>query len=131
MIKKPKYITWWIFALIAYLFFVLLQIPAAWFISKFYKDNQSIQNVSGNIWKGQADWHKGQLRGSLSWNTRPLDLVLLRVAADVEVHSGQTKLDAIVAYRFGSVLVQSLDGQVAPETLKNIVDWQWLVMPFN
>ena len=125
MIKKPKYITWWIFALIAFLFFVLLQIPAAWLISKFYKNNQTLHNVSGNIWKGQADWHKGQLRGSLSWNTRPLDLVLLRVAADVEVHSGNTKLEGIVGYRFGSVLVQSLDGQVAPETLKSIVDWQW------
>ena len=77
MIKKPKYITWWIFALIAFLIFVLLQIPAAWLISKFYKNNQTLHNVSGNIWQGQADWQKGQLRGTLNWNTRPLDLVRL------------------------------------------------------
>lgn len=126
MIKKPKYITWWIFAIIVFFIFVLLQIPAAWLISKFYKNNQVLQNVSGNIWKGQADWHKGNLRGSLSWKTRPLDLFLLRLGAHIEVHSGHTQLDAIAGYGLGKkVIIHDLNGQIAPETLKNIVDWQW------
>ena len=106
--------------------FVLLQIPAAWLISKFYKNNQVLQNVSGNIWQGQADWHKGNLRGSLSWKTRPLDLFLLRLGAHIEVHSGHTQLDAIAGYGLGKkVIIHDLNGQIAPETLKNIVDWQW------
>ena len=126
MIKKPKYITWWIFAIIVFFIFVLLQIPAAWLISKFYKNNQVLQNVSGNIWQGQADWHKGNLRGSLSWKTRPLDLFLLRLGAHIEVHSGHTQLDAIAGYGLGKkVIIHDLNGQIAPETLKNIVDWQW------
>jgi len=126
MINKPKYITWWIFAISVFFMFVLLQIPAAWLISKFYKNNQVLQNVSGNIWQGQADWHTGQLKGSLSWKTRPLDLFLLRLGAKVEIHSGHTQLDAIAGYGFGKkITIHGLNGQIAPETLKNLVEWQW------
>lgn len=126
MIKKPKSLTWWIFAISVFLIFVVLQIPAAWLISKFYKNNQVLQNVSGNIWQGQADWHKGNLKGSLSWKTRPLDLFLLRLGAEIEVHSGNTQLDGVVGYGFGKkIIIRNLNGQVAPETLKSVVDWQW------
>lgn len=126
MITKPKSLTWWIFAISVFLIFVVLQIPAAWLISKFYKNNQVLQNVSGNIWQGQADWHKGNLKGSLSWKTRPLDLFLLRLGAEIEVHSGNTQLDGVVGYGFGKkIIIRNLNGQVAPETLKSVVDWQW------
>ena len=126
MITKPKSLTWWIFAISVFLIFVVLQIRAAWLISKFYKNNQVLQNVSGNIWQGQADWHKGNLKGSLSWKTRPLDLFLLRLGAEIEVHSGNTQLDGVVGYGFGKkIIIRNLNGQVAPETLKSVVDWQW------
>ena len=126
MITKPKSLTWWIFAISVFLIFVVLQIPAAWLISKFYKNNQVLQNVSGNILQGQADWHKGNLKGSLSWKTRPLDLFLLRLGAEIEVHSGNTQLDGVVGYGFGKkIIIRNLNGQVAPETLKSVVDWQW------
>ncbi len=85
-----------------------------------------MQNVSGNIWQGQADWHQGNLAGSLSWKTRPLDLFLLRLGAHVEVHSGHTQLDGVMGYSFGKkVMIHDLNGQIAPETLKHLVDWQW------
>lgn len=126
MIAKPKYIKWWIFAILVFLIFVLLQIPAAWLISKFYKNNQVLKNVSGNIWQGQADWQKGNLKGSLNWKTRPLDLFLLRLGAQIEVHSGNTQLEGKVGYGLGQkIIIQHLNGQIAPETLKTIVDWQW------
>ncbi|MDU4395221.1 MAG: type II secretion system protein N [Acinetobacter ursingii] len=126
MKKKSKQVTWWIFAVIAFLVFVVLQIPANWLISKFSKNNQTLSNVSGNIWQGQADWHRGNLRGSLHWSTRPLDLMLLRVAADVEVHSGNTQLNGVLGYGFGKkIIVRQLSGQIAPETLKSVVNWQW------
>ncbi len=64
-----------VFALIAFLIFIILQIPATWLISKFSKNNQTVHNVSGNIWQGQADWHRGALRGTIHWKTRPLDLL--------------------------------------------------------
>lgn len=128
MKKKSKQWKWWFFALIAFLIFIILQIPATWLISKFSKNNQTVHNVSGNIWQGQADWHRGVLRGTIHWKTRPLDLLLLRFAADVDIHSGNTQLTGIMAYGFGKkVIVRNITGQVAPETLKQIVNWQWPV----
>lgn len=126
MIKKSKRLVWWGTAIIAFLLFVILQIPASWLISKFYKNNQVLQNVSGNIWQGQADWKKGKLSGSVSWKTRPLDIILLRVGADVEIHSGQTQLNGIMAYGLGKkILVKDMQGQISPNTLKSIVNWEW------
>ena len=100
-ITKPKYIMWWMFAVVAFLIFVLLQIPAAWLIAKFYKNNQVLHNVSGNIWHGQADWQTGKLRGTVLWTTRPLDLLLLRAGANLEIYSANTKLEGVLAYGFG------------------------------
>jgi general secretion pathway protein N len=126
MNKKSKQMTWWITGVVAFLIFVLLQVPATWLIAKFYKNNQTLHNVSGNIWQGQADWHKGNLRGSVSWRTRPWDLILLRIGANVEVHSGQTQLNGVVGYGLGKkIIVNQMQGQIAPETLKNIANWQW------
>ncbi len=130
MISKPRFLKWWIFAIIAFLIFVLLQIPAAWLISRFYKNNQTLQNVSGNIWQGQADWQRGQLKGTLAWKTSPLDLILLRAGADVEVHSGNTQLQGTVAYGAGKkLIIKSMTGQIAAETLKTLADWQWPTNP--
>ena len=126
MKKKSKYLTWWLLAVFAFLIFVLLQIPATWLISKFYKDNQVLQNVSGNIWQGQADWRKGELKGSVAWKTRPLDLFLLRLGANVEIHSGATQLKSVVGYGLGrQVMFRQLNAKIAPETLKMLVNWQW------
>ena len=56
---------------------------------------------------------------------RPLDLLLLRVGAHVDIHSGNTQLSGIMAYGLNkSFIVKNLEGQVAAETLK-IADWQW------
>lgn len=132
MTKKNKHLAWWIFALSTFLFFVVLQIPAAWLISKFYKNNQVLQNVSGNIWQGQADWHQGALNGSLSWKVRPLDLLLLRLGAQVDIHSGRTQLQGTVGYGFGQRwTVNALSGEIAPETLKRVADWQWPSNPIQ
>lgn len=126
MKKKSKYLTWWLLAVFAFLIFVLLQIPATWLISKFYKDNQVLQNVSGNIWQGQADWRKGELKGSVAWKTRPLDLILLRLGANLEIQSGTTQIKSVVAYGLGKkLMLRQLSGKIAPETLKTLVNWQW------
>ena len=126
MNNKSKQMRWWILGFISLVIFIFLQIPATWLISKFYKDNQSLQNVSGNIWIGQADWQKGNLRGTVSWRTRPLDFILLRAAANVEIHSGQTQLQGVVGYGLGkNIIIKNITGQIAPDTLKNVVNWQW------
>ena len=126
MSANSKKIAWWGTAIIALLVFILLQIPASWLISKFYKNNQILRNVSGNIWQGQADWQQGQLRGSIIWKTRPLDLILLRVGAHVEISSAQTQLAGVVGYGLGKkITIQDMQGQISQDTLKTIVNWQW------
>lgn len=126
MSNKAKQIRWFIFALLTFFIFVVLQVPAAWLISKFYKNNQMLHNVSGNIWQGQADFRSGKLTGNVAWKTRPLDLILLRLGADIQLHSGNTQLDGVVGYGFAKTIsVKALNGQIAPETLKAMADWQW------
>ena len=123
---KSKQMYWWGFAIVAFLVFVLLQVPASWLIAKFYQNNQILKNVTGNIWKGQADWQKGALRGSIEWRTRPLDLLLLRFGAHVDVRSGQTQMQGIMGYGLGkTVTLKHLQGQVATDTLKHVANWQW------
>ena len=123
---KSKQMAWWGFAVFAFLIFVLLQVPASWLMAKFYKNNQMLKNVSGNVWKGQADWQKGNLRGTVLWKTRPLDLILLRLGADIELHSGETQMQGVVGYGLGkTITIKNMTGQLAAETLKNIAQWQW------
>jgi len=125
MIKKAKYMSWLIFAVITFLIFVVLQIPASWLVAKFYKNNNSLHNVFGNFWSGQADWQNGQLRGTITWDYRPLDLLLLKVAANTEIRTGTTQLNGIVGYQFGNITAQSVKGSIAPETLSTLQAWQW------
>lgn len=126
MAKTGKKLHWWLFALLTFVVFVLLQVPAAWLIAKFYKNNHSLHNVSGNIWQGQADWKHGQLRGTLTWSSRPLDLLLLRLAAHVQIDSGQTHVQGKLAYGLGKKLhIQQLNGEIASSTLQQMTNWQW------
>ena len=126
MKKKTKQWKWWIFAIFAFLIFIILQIPATWLIAKFSKDNQILHNVSGNIWQGHADWQQGQLRGSVHWKTRPLDLLLMRLGANLDIHSGNTQFNGVFGYGFGQkIMVRDLQGTISPETLKYFANWQW------
>ncbi len=104
--QKPKYITWWMFAVVAFLFFVLLQIPAAWLIAKFYKNNQALHNVSGNIWHGQADWQTGKLRGTVALDHPTFRFTALFVQVpNLEIYSANTKLEGVLAYGFGKKIM--------------------------
>lgn len=126
MNKNSKKIVWWSTAIVALLVFILLQVPASWLISKFYSNNQILKNVSGNLWQGQADWQKGQMRGSVVWKARPFDLILMRIGADLEIHSGKTQINTVMGYGFGKkIIVKNMNGQISSDTLKNIVNWQW------
>lgn len=123
---KSKPISWWIFGCLAFLIFIILQIPANWLVSKYFKNNQILSNVSGNLWQGQADWRYANLQGSLHWTARPLDLFKLRLGAELNVQSGATQLQGIVGYGLGKkMIIRELHGEVAPDTLKALVNWQW------
>lgn len=126
MNKKSIQVTWWVIAAAIFIFFVLLQVPANWIIAKFYKNNTTLHNISGNIWQGQADWQKGDLSGNVKWTTRPLDLLLLRVGAHLEIQTAKTQIQTVMAYGLGKkIIIRDLNGQISPESLKTLSDWQW------
>ena len=127
--KKAK---WWIFAITTFFIFVVLQVPASWLIAKFYKNNHVLHNVSGNLWQGQADWQRGELKGSLTWHVRPWEILLLRAAAQLEIHSGQTQLDGKFAYGIGKTLyLRDLNGKISPDVLQHIAAGQWPDSPIE
>ena len=123
---QSKRMVWWGVAIIAFVFFVLLQVPASWMIAKFYQNNQILKNVSGNFWRGQADWQSGNVRGSVAWKNRPLDFLLLRWGVDLEVHSGPTQLHGVASYGVGKTLhLKDWSGQISADSLKQIMPGQW------
>lgn len=126
MTYKSKQLKWWLLGGLSFVVFVALQIPANWLIAKYFKQNQMLSNVSGNIWQGQADWQHNRLQGTVHWDTRVLDLLRMRLGANLELHSGDTQLNTVFAYGAGKkIVLENMQGEVAPETLKSIANWQW------
>lgn len=124
---NKKILRFWLMVFFSlFALFVLLQVPAAWLLSKFYPNLRSLHNVSGNIWQGEADWSYQNLQGTLSWSTRPWELLRLRAASNISIHSGQTEINAIAAYGLGkNVYLSDVNGEISSETLASVVDWQW------
>ena len=106
--------------------FVLLQVPATWLLGKFYPNMRYIHNVNGNIWQGAADWSYQDLQGTMTWSTRPWEILRLRASSNITLHSGQTEIHAIVAYGLGkNIYLSDVNGEISSDTLANLVDWQW------
>jgi general secretion pathway protein N len=120
---------WWFMAALLLLFFILLQLPAAWILARFSPQNPYIDHVTGNVWQGQADWRLQGVEGVLSWRLRPWEFLLLRVGADIELQTGDTRLNghAFVGRHVWQVI--DLEGQIAPSTLRTLLPWQWPASP--
>lgn len=112
--------------------FLLLQVPAAWLLKKFAPTQQQLHNVSGNIWQGRADWRMGNVHGTLNWRTRPWELLRLRLASDVQLQSGQTRLQGIASAGIGKrYQMRDWNGKISPETLTAMLPWQWPAASIN
>lgn len=116
---------WWFFAAFFLLVFIVLQLPAAWILARFAPNNPYIDHVTGNIWAGQADWHAQQTQGVLSWQLRPLELLLLRVSADVELSVADSELRGRVLVGRQFWQVKQVEGQISATTLRSLLPWQW------
>lgn len=122
---------WWFFAAFFLLVFIVLQLPAAWIMARFAPNNPYIDHVTGNVWAGQADWHAQNMQGVLSWRLKPWELVLLRVAADVELSIADSQLNGRVAIGRQSWQVKQLNGQISASTLRSVLPWQWPDSPIK
>ncbi len=126
MTNKKFIKVWAMISLVLLALFILLQVPAVWLLNKFAPNMRMLQNVSGNVWQGQADWNAGQVQGTVHWSIRPWELLRLRVASDMVIHSGQTQLQGVVGYGMGkNIYIQHVDGNISPETLMTFLSsWQ-------
>lgn len=125
--KRPRK-RWWLVGLLLFSLFTLLQMPAAWVVEKYAPQSPYVQHVSGNVWQGAAIWQlpisQASLTGAANWSWRPWQLFLGKLGADVDISTGQTRLDGQVSIGRNSWQVDELRGKIAPETLTNIVNWQ-------
>lgn len=126
MANKRKAKIWFVVFVSLVALFILLQVPASWLIHKFAPNLRMLQNVNGNIWQGQADWHVNNLQGTVHWSTRPWEIIRLRLASNITIHSGQTQIDGIVGYSITKKIhLNRLNGKVSPETLNQLMPWSW------
>lgn len=125
--KRPRKL-WWLVGLILFVLFTLLQMPAAWVIEKYAPNSPYVQHVSGNLWQGSTIWQFSQsntpLTGTAEWSWQPWQLFVGKVGADVDISTGQTRLNGQVKLGRGSWQVNDMSGKIAPETLASVVDWQ-------
>ena len=125
--KRPRKL-WWLIGLLTFALFALLQMPASWVLQKVAPQSPYVQHVSGNLWQGSAIWQlplsQAPLTGSVNWTWQPWQLFLGKLGADVDISSGQTQLDGQLKVSRSSCQVADMTGKIAPETLRQVVDWQ-------
>lgn len=105
--------------------------PAVWLVNQFMPNSPYIQQVSGNVWQGSAVTKlpvqaagAQPLSATLSWQLKPLSLFLGRLSADIEINSGQTRLQGEARKGLSSFGVSELSGKIDKQTLASIVNWQ-------
>ncbi|WP_300392961.1 type II secretion system protein N [uncultured Psychrobacter sp.] len=125
--KRPRKL-WWLVGLVVFALFAVLQMPAAWIVEKYAPESPYVQQVSGNVWQGALIWQLPQtgtaLTGSANWTWQPWQLFLGKLGADIEVTTGQTRLDGQVNIGRSTWQVDDMSGKIAAETLVSVVDWQ-------
>ncbi len=125
--KRPRKL-WWLVGFVLFAIFAILQMPASWLVEKYAPDTPYVQHVSGNLWQGSVIWQMPvsaiPLTGTAEWSWQPWHLLLGKFGADVDIHSGQTRLNGQVKIGFDSWQVTDMSGKIAPETLAGVVDWQ-------
>ncbi|MGE6481976.1 type II secretion system protein N [Psychrobacter namhaensis] len=125
--KRPRKL-WWLVGFVLFALFVVLQMPAVWLLEKYAPNTPYVQHVSGNVWQGSVIWQlplsATALTGTAEWSWQPWQLLLGKLGAKVDIHSGQTRLNGQVKIGFNSWQVDDMSGKIAPETLARVVDWQ-------
>lgn len=134
---KPSYL-WLLLAVILFLCFVLLQLPASWLVKRFLPNQTYLEAVNGSLWQGQAQWQlpahmlKTQLKtqnsplsGSLKWKWRPWELLWLQAGGDIELSSGSSQISGRVGITRKQWQIQDLNGKLSALTLKQLLPLTW------
>ncbi|WP_230655942.1 type II secretion system protein N [Psychrobacter sp. I-STPA10] len=130
--ERPRKI-WWLVAVVVLALCVFVQLPAIWLFNKFAPDNNSIQQISGNIWHGSAIVQMPEsftttatspIPASITWQWRPLALFLGKLGADIDIESGQSQLHGQVNRSLSQWQLRDWSGKIDKQTLASFVNWQ-------
>ena len=120
---------WWLVGLVLLCLSLLIQLPAAWLLQKFAPNNPYLQQISGNLWQGQANWQinarpNTPLAGSVNWRWQPWHLLMGKLGMAVDIRSGKTDLQGVVKFNKTSWQVNDFNGKISHDTLAQLVSWQ-------
>lgn len=131
--KKPSTL-WWLLGILLLLIFLFVQLPASWLIARFAPNQQYLENINGNLWRGQAQWRlparmigrAGQpLSGSLDWQWRPWELLWLQMGSDVTIKTGSSDVHARLGLRRNGISISNAKGVLAGTTIGTLAPIQW------
>nr|WP_286130743.1 type II secretion system protein N [Enhydrobacter aerosaccus] len=120
---------WWLVGLVLLCLSLLIQLPAAWLLQKFAPNNPYLQQISGNLWQGQANWQinarpNTPLAGSVDWRWQPWHLLMGKLGMAVDIRSGKTDLQGVVKFNKTSWQANDFNGKISHDTLAQLVSWQ-------
>lgn len=120
---------WWLVGLMLLCLSLVIQLPAQWLVQKFAPNNPYLQQISGNLWQGQANWQINArpnmpLAGSIDWRWQPWHLLTGKVGMAVDIRTGKTDLQGVVKFNKTSWQANDFNGKISHDTLAQLVSWQ-------
>lgn len=120
---------WWLIGLVLLCLCLVVQLPASWIIQKFAPNNPYLQQITGNLWQGQANWQLAtdptkMLTGTVGWRWQPLQLVTGKLGFRSDIRSGKTNLIGNVRLNKTNWHVNGFNGKISADTLKQLMNWQ-------
>lgn len=130
VISRPTRL-WWLVGLILLCLFLLVQLPASWLVQKFVPNNPYLQQISGNLWQGQANWQisppnnpNKSLSGTLDWQWQPLYIFTGKIGMNVKIRSGTTELNGLAKIGKNSWQIHDFNGKINKDLLSSLGSWQ-------
>lgn len=121
---------WWLIGLVLLSISLVVQLPARWLVQKFAPNLPYIQQISGNLWQGQANWQlmpkpTTPLAGTVSWQWQPWHLLTGKLGMAIHIQTGATTLDGQAKFNQTGWQVNELTGKIAPDTVRQLLNWQF------
>lgn len=120
---------WWLIGLILLTVCLLVQLPASWIVQKFASNTPYLQQITGNLWQGNANWQVAinpskALTGTVGWRWQPWQLLTGKLGFRADIRTGKTNLIGNVTVNQSSWQIDGFNGKIAADTLKQGLNWQ-------
>ncbi len=120
---------WWLLGLVLFCLCLVVQLPTRWLVQKFYPNNPYLQQVSGNLWQGQANWQimptpNTPMAGTLNWQWQPWHLITGKMALAITIETGKTELKGQVKLGKNNWQINDMTGKISTDTLRLLSQWK-------